>query len=248
MKKLYTILLLIIYFNSHAQSSFEKIVPVKSGQNVSFNFTWPELISIKIWNKNEIKLVASVDINKGQNDEAFKFTVEETSSGIYIESLIENYKNLPRKIIINKGGQEYFFDTDDHNNPEIRKFKEETGSGSFNYTQYGVIMDITIEIWIPENISLEVESKYGMVEVLGFNGNLKVHSKFGGIDITTTGNEEIKAGTKFGEKYTNLNKSIRPISIGTHPGKWDWVMIGKQNSSTRQELKSEFGNVYIRSF
>ncbi len=246
MKNIACIILICMANLANAQSKVEKVIPVGAGQSIAMEFTWPELITIKTWNKNEIKLVARVDINRGQNDDAFKLVVDQSSSTINIASVIENYKNLPRKIVINKGGQEYFFNTDDHNSPEIIKFKEDYGSANFNYTQYGVIMDITLEIWIPENVSLEVKSKYGMVEVLGFNGDMKIHSKFGGIDVSSSGNQQIKVGTKFGEKYTNLTNSIKSVSVGNHPGKWDWVMIGASNSSGSQELKSEFGNIYIR--
>ena len=75
---------------------------------------------------------------------------------------------------------------------------------------------------------------------------MKIHSKFGGIDVSTTGNQTIKAGTKFGEKYTNLEYPVKSISAGNHPGKWDWVLLGTTKASKEHELKSDFGNIYIR--
>jgi hypothetical protein len=247
MKSIIGLLIVICTWHiSYGQTKIEKIVPVKEGQNINFDFTWPELITFKTWTGTEVKLVATVEINKGQNDNAFKFKVDQSSSETHIASFIENFKSLPRKIVIRKGGQEYFFNTDDTNSPEIRKFKEENGEGGYDYINHGVIMDITLEVWVPNNISIDVYSKYGMIEVLGFTGNMKVHSKFGGIDVSTTGNQPIKAGTKFGEKYTNLEYPIRSISVGNHPGKWDWVQLGATKSSKKHELKSDFGNIYIR--
>ncbi len=246
--KIFIILLLLSYTThiSFGQTKIEKIVPVNQGQQINFNFTWPELITFRTWSGNEVKLVAFVNINRGQNDEAFKFTVDKTSSEITIASLIEDYKSLPRKIIIKKGGQEYFFNTDDTNSPAIQKFKEEHGHEGYDYINYGVIMEITLEVWLPNNISIDVYSKFGLIEVYSFNGEMKLHSKFGGIDLSTSGNQAIKAGTKFGEKYTNLAQPIKTISIGNHPGKWDWVMLGSSKTSIQHELKSEFGNIYIR--
>jgi hypothetical protein len=231
---------------AHGQTKIEKLVPVKQGQQINFDFTWPELITFKTWAGSEIKIVAAVEINKGQNDEAFKFNVDETSSEINITSFIENYKNLPKRIVIHKGGQEYFFNTDDTNSPEVRKFKEENGDGGYDYINYGVIMDIVVEVWVPNNISIDVYSKFGMIEVFGFTGDMKIHSRFGGIDLSTSGKEAIKVGTKFGEKFTNLTEPIKSISAGTHPGNWDWVMLGDTKSSKEHELKSDFGNIYIR--
>ena len=227
-----------------SQTKVEKTVPVKAGENIKMEFKWPELITIKTWERNEVKILASVEINKGQNDDAFTFDVDQSSSGIVIESLIKNYKNLPRSIVIRKGGQEYFFNTDDPNSHEIREFKKEHGDSGYEYTSHGVVMDINLEVWVPSNCTLDVYSKFGLVEVIGFQGNMTVHSKFGGVDVSTSGREAIKAGTKFGEKYTNLEETIETISWGNHPGAWDWVQVG--TGSTRQEIKSDFGNVYLR--
>ena len=231
---------------SIGQTKIEKVIPVKQGQVINFEFTWPELITIKPWTGREVKLVASVEINKGQNDEAFKFTVDEAADEIHVSSFIENYEDIPRKIVIRKGDQEYFFNTDDTNSLEIRNFKKENGSSGYDYINHGVIMNISLELWIPNNISINVYSKYGMIEALGFSGNMKLHSKFGGIDVSTSGNQAIKAGTKFGEKYTNLGLPIKTIAAGLHPGKWDWVLLGNTKSSMEHELKSDFGNIYIR--
>lgn len=230
--------------NAQSQTKSEKLVPVKAGQNINLDFTWPELITIKTWDKNEVKLVTSVDINKGQNDAAFILEVNQSSSEVTIASLIRNFKSLPRKIVFRKDGQEYFFNTDDYNSPEVQAFKKKHGHNGYESMSHGVIMDISLEIWVPANVRLDVYSKFGMVEVHGFTGDMNVHSKFGGVDVSTSGNQAIKAGTKFGEKYTNLDSKIETISFGDHPGSWDWVMVG--NGKTQQEVKSDFGDVYLR--
>lgn len=239
-------LIIVAYWANlaQAQSKVEKLVPVQAGQTVNMDFKWPELITIRTWDKNEVKLVASVDINKGQNDDAFVFEVNETSSGVTIASHIKNFKSLPRKILIKKDGQEYFFNTDDHSSPEIQKFRNEYGNDGYDYMNVGVIMDITVEIWLPSNANLDVYSKFGLVEVLGFGGKMLIHSKFGGVDVSSSGKPAIKAGTKFGEKYTNLTGEIKTISLGSHPGSWDWVLLG--SGTAKQEVKSDFGNVYLR--
>ena len=67
-----------------------------------------------------------------------------------------------------------------------------------------------------------------------------------GVDVTSGKKGTLKAGTKFGQKYTNLNATVTTISVGDHPGKWDWVAFKLNGDGTEQEVKSEFGNVYIR--
>ena len=246
MKFIHIVLIALLSgFTLKAQSTSEKSIPVSSGKSVSLDFKWPELIQIKAWDKNEVKIVAKVDINKGQNDDAFQINVDNTGESVLINSEIKDYKNLPRKIVIKMDGQEYFFNTDDRNSPEIRAFEEEHGSASYSYVNYGVIMEITLEVWVPKSSPLEVYSKFGLVEIDDFSGAMNIHSKFGGIDITTVASIPIKAGTKFGEKYTNLTVPINSIQVGSHPGRWDWVQLGRNNGAVR-ELKSEFGNIYIR--
>lgn len=245
MKRLVIVLMVLCCVQTiHGQTKLEKTIAVRSGQRISMDFTWPELISIRTWDRNEVKIVASVEINKGQNDDAFAFDIDENTDELSINSYIKNLKSLPRKIIIYRGDEEHFFNTDDMNSPEVRKFKDQYGSESFSMS-HGVIKDILVEVWLPKNATLDVYAKFGLIEVFGYAGNMKIHSKFGGVDVSTDGKKAISAGTKFGEKYTDLTSNIKTLQLGSSPGKWDWVMIGSQSDAS-QELKSEFGNIYIR--
>lgn len=247
MKRIVFLLMMVCMLHlSNAQTKVEKTIPVRQGQKISMDFTWPELISIRTWDRSEIKIIASVEINKGQNDDAFMIEVEDVSNGLNISTFIKDLKNLPRKIVFYRGDEEYFFNTDDMNSPEIQKFKSELGDQSFQTMTHGVIKDIALEIYIPTNLNLDVYSKFGLVEVFGYDGSMKIHSKFGGVDVSTNGQNAISAGTKFGEKYTNLNGPVKTVELGSRPGKWDWVLIGSKQNSTHQELKSDFGNIYIR--
>ena len=226
------------------QTEIEKAEPIKAGETVQMDFTWPEVVTIKTWDSQEVKVVAHVDINKGQNDDAFQLTVEKTSSGLSISSSVKDMEKLPHKVVIRSGGKDYFFDTDDMNSKEIKDFKKE--HGDVQHTSYGPILDITVEVFVPNNIQLDAYCKFSLLEVIGFTGTMKVQSKFGGVDVTSGKKGTLKAGTKFGQKYTNLNATVTTISVGDHPGKWDWVAFKLNGDGTEQEVKSEFGNVYIR--
>ena len=211
------------------------------------DFTWPELIRIKSWDGNEIKLVAFVEINKGQNDDAFDFEINTTQQEVQIRSYIKDYENLPKKILVMYDSEEVFFNTDDPKSALVKEFKEQKGINGFEYMTYGVIKDITLEVYVPENKALDVYSKFGMIEITGNHGNLIIHSKFGGVDLSTSGSTTIKAGTRFGEKYTNLDQPVTTLVLGTRHGKWDWVQL-EGKGSPGIELKSDFGNIYIRKF
>lgn len=229
---------------AYSQVKIEKSETVKSGETIHMDFTWPELINVKTWEKNEVKVVAMATINKGENDDAFELDISRTDNGVSISSLIRNMDNLPKKIVIKKDGQEYYFDAEDDDG--LAAYRDKHGKGG-TQIQHGVIMEITIEVYVPNSVTLDIYSKFGMVEIEKFEGELFAHSKFGGLDITPGKKGVIKVGTKFGNKYSNLDKPLTTISFGDHPGKWDWVSYNLNGGSgTKQEVKSEFGNIYIR--
>lgn len=229
-----------------AQAPTEQIIPVKAGQKVEMDFKYPELISISTWDKSEIRIVSKVSINNGANDDAFELTYDAGES-LRIRSGIRDYDNLPRNIVIRHGGEDYFFNTDDHHDPAIQKFKQEKDAGGIEYMQHGVIVDITLEITVPKDIVLEVDAKFGLVEVVGFTRNMEIESKFGGIDVSfdPSLSATLDVRTKFGEVYSNLDTQFR-ASGDYQIGRWT-TLEGKVNSARNtQSMKSEFGNVYLR--
>jgi hypothetical protein len=234
-----------IYF-AQSQTIIEKNIPVNSGQKVVMNFERPELINITTWDKNEISIKAEVSINYGANDDAFEIEITRGNQ-LEISSTIKDYDNLPSKIVIKHNGKEYFFDTDDRHAPEVEKFLEEVGSDGYQYLQFGVIIDIVLHISVPKDLALDVDAKYGMVELIGFTNDLNVHSKFGGIDVSVASNVNtlIQVKTKFGETYSNLDV-VYSGNTPDHPGNWQTLEAEVNDPKNKQFLRSEFGNIYIR--
>lgn len=246
MKRIIALIIWVVWTSTaYSQTTIEKSEVVNTGETISMDFTWPELINVKTWDKNEVKVVVMATINKGENDDAFELNIEKTGSGIGISSLIKNMDDLPRKILIKKGSNEYYFDAEDDEG--LSAFRDKYGKGG-TQIQHGVITEITIQIYVPTNVKLDIYSKYGLVEIVNFEGELFAHAKFGGVDITAGTKGTLKAGTKFGNKYSNLDRPLTTISLGDHPGKWDWISYKLNGSEgVKQEVKSEFGNIYIRN-
>jgi len=246
MRNLFFLVIVAGFINpAQSQTRTEKTIAVKPGQQVEMNFKFPELISIKTWDQNEIKVVATVSINNGTNDDAFEIQTE-SGDRVTVRSTVKNYEDLPRNMMIRHRGEDYFFNTSDPRAPEILKFKAENGDG-YEYMQNGVIMDITLEIMVPKGISLDVDAKHGLVEMVGATEAIEINSKFGGIDVSVDSqvSNSMQVRTKFGEVYSNLDMTFSTrdrYDIGR------WVTLdGKgQGASTSQYFKSEFGNVYLR--
>jgi hypothetical protein len=222
-----------------SQTTVSKTYPVKAGQTVELSFDYPKLVRVSTWEKNEVSVVAKVSINGGQNDEAF--ILEETSNNgnISIRNKIQNMDKLPKRYTIVDGGKTTVFNSKE----DYQQYKK-SASGSPTMYSEGVDMEITVEVKVPANVSTDIKSTYGMVELVSFNGSANVNATYGGIDATvvkeTTG--KLQATTSYGQIYSNLE--LKPTektekdfftSITAEPGKGSTYI-----------LKSTYGKIYLR--
>ena len=184
-----------------AQTPVNKNYPVSAGQKISLRFDYPELVKISTWDKNEISITGSVSINGGENDDAFELLQSASGNSISIENKIRNMKELPHRITIVRDGEKITFKT----KADYQKYCETNGR-NFNQRSEGVDMDILLEIKVPKNIEVKLESVYGMVEVKNYTGPLTVEATYGGVDVTVqekvTG--ELIAETNYGQIYSKL--------------------------------------------
>lgn len=222
-----------------AQTPVNKSYPVSSGQKISFRFDYPELVKISTWDKNEISIQGLVIINGGESDDAFALTQSVSGNTIRIENEIRNLKELPQRITIRRGAEKITFKT----KADYRKYCEEHGK-DFNTTNWGVDMEIVLEIKVPKSMETQLESIYGMVEVKNFQGPLSVDATYGGVDVAvqekTTG--ELIAETGYGQIYTNLDMKF----TGSEFEDFHTVVKVKPGTGPRYSFESKYGNVYLR--
>jgi hypothetical protein len=238
--------LLFLVGISFAQTKIEKNIPVQAGQKLVMNFDYPELIKVQTWDQDRVLIRGDVSINRGENDDAFDLQVNTTPKEVTVTSILKNKESIPQRIMIKKGGTEYYFKARDYNDPEVQKFLEENGR-EYTYMSNGVIKEIELEIFIPKNIETVIDAKYGLVEVKGFEAPLTIFSKYGGIDasIISRSTGEIIARTRYGEILTNLD-----IKFNSGPDfeKFDkWTEISaRPGTGPRFSLESKYGKVYLR--
>ena len=222
-----------------AQTPVNKNYPVSAGQKISLRFDDPELVKISTWDKNEIAIGGSISINGGENDDAFELIQSTSGNTIFIENKIRNMKELPHRItIVNKGEKITFKSKADY-----QKYCEENGR-NFNQRSEGVDMDILLEIKVPRNIEVKLESVYGMVEVKNYAGPLTVEATYGGVDVTvlekSTG--ELTAETNYGQIYTNLDLKFS----GSEFENFHTLVSAKPGNGPKYNFESKYGNVYLR--
>lgn len=241
MKIYFTLALQLLSFGLLAQTIVSKSVPVKEGQNISMKFDYPELVRVSTWDRGEISIQAKVDINNGENDDAFELTVSSTGNNIIIENKIRDLKNLPQMITVMNGAEKILFKTKE----EYRKFKAEN-NGSFDRVSWGVDINVTIEIKVPKSIATDIKSVYGMVEVVDFYGPLSVVAQYGGVDVALNEKAvgELSAETNYGQIYSNLDTKF----IGNNLQEKDFYTFvsARPGSGPRYDFESKYGNVYLR--
>jgi hypothetical protein len=222
-----------------AQTPVNKNYPVSAGQKISLRFDYPELVKISTWDKNEISITGSVSINGGENDDAFELLQSISGNNIAIENKIRNMKELPHRITIVRDGEKITFKS----KTDYEKYCETNGR-NFNQRSEGVDMDILLEIKVPKNIEVKLESVYGMVEVKNYTGPLTVEATYGGVDVTVpekvTG--ELTAETNYGQIYSNLDLKFS----GSEFEDFHTYVSAKLGNGPRYNFESKYGNVYLR--
>ena len=232
---------LLITFHDYAQTQINKSIPVQSGQTINMHFDYPELVKISTWDKNEISIQGSVSINGGENDDAFVLENSVNGNIVDIRSEIRDMKSLPHRVTVYRDGQKIIF----KDKAELKKYQEEHGK-SFNSMSHGPDIDIVLEVKVPRNVQTKVESVYGMVEVLNFNGPLIVEATYGGVDAALNERSvgEITAETNYGEIFTNFESKFG--GEGQELEDFHMLVTAKPGNGPKYTLESKYGNVYIR--
>ncbi|HMI66994.1 MAG TPA: hypothetical protein VK517_13200, partial [Cyclobacteriaceae bacterium] len=196
---------------------------------------------VTTWEKNEISIQGSVNINGGESDDAFELITATTGNTVTVRNEIHNLKNLPQRITITRSGQKIVFKS----KADYKKYADQNGK-DYNMMSCGVDMDILLEIKVPRNVETRVESVYGMVEIKEFTGPLTVEATYGGVDaaLAERSTGELIAETNFGNIYTNLELKFSNDNIQEKD--FHTSVSAKPGSGPRYSFESKYGNVYLR--
>lgn len=239
------LIFVLISVPAFPQSNIQKTIELKKGQKVELSIDDASLINIRGWNEDYMEINAMVQINNGVNNDSYKLEVNEKSSIVYIEGYIQNKDQLPRMIQIKMGDQVYSFNTDDSNSPEIKKFYEEHGREGIQWTSHGVMWNINYEIKIPHQTALKIDSKFAMIDIDDFEGNVQANSKHGGVDFAVESTRKMNFNLKsdWGEIFTNLNLKF---DSGQNLDHKEVTCSLNGGGGLLVELESKHGNIYLR--
>ena len=230
-----------------AQSRFERTIPFQRGKTLNIEFTYPEIIKVRVHDQDEIKVEGTVSINSGLFDENFDLVVNSSGNNIDIYSTIRDKDKIPHRITINVKGEKYIFMASGWDDPKIKEFMAEHDKSAINWMSNGLDIDIELTVTVPRSSDLNITSKFGTIEILGLPEQLVATSKHDGVDISIdpSSNYDFEIHTTFGEVYTNLDLELERQD-GLRPYKAQKLVAHLNGGGKKIVLESKFGNVYLR--
>lgn len=211
-----------------AQKIVEKTYKLPASQKVVMNLKFADNIKLKVWDKKEVGIKATVLINNGQLDEAFQFEAKEGET-LELKSSVDE-KSLQNAVAIEcPEGQKIFWG------------KHENGKNN------GVCMKIDFEIFVPKNAQVELETINGNIEIRDFFNTIyaKTISGFVDADWASSKGADLELKTITGELYSDLEiEFLNKKKSGSPVG---YELKGQyQNGGVRVHLESISGDVYLR--
>lgn len=176
----------ILSLNISAQRIVEESASLTSNQSIKLDFDFADKITVKSWDKNEVYIKATVNINDNEDNDRFKFFTKKNSGYVSIKSEIENLKDLSCNTIIIEDGDTTYING------------------------MGTQMHINFDVLLPANSDLELETINGDIELQGLSGPLDINTINGEIDMSVTENQKLDLSLRTinGTMYTNLDMEI----------------------------------------
>ena len=225
--------------NITAQTTINKSFSTTKNQNISLKFDYPQLIKISTWDKDEVQISGTVNINDNENNQAFQIKESKEGNALVIEGNISEMDTIPHSITVHKGNEKLTFKTKE----DYLQYCKTNGV-IFNTMSNGVDINIELEIKVPKSLKTQIEAKYGLVEVKNFDGEISVNATYGGIDATilekNTG--KLSAETYFGQIYSNLDTKFG----GKNSDDFHTLVTTTLGSGPQYSLESKYGNIYLR--
>lgn len=234
-----TLAVSLVFGLTVAQTAINKSFSTDKNQKISLKFDYPELIKISTWDKSEVQILGTVNINENESNNAFQIKESKEGNSLVIEGKIAEMKNIPHRIKVEKDNKKLIFKTLE----EYQKYCKENNV-TFNSMTNGVDVDIKLEIKVPKYLMTQIESQYGLVEVKDFGGTINVNAIYGGIDATILNKNvgKLSAETHFGQIYSNLDTKF----TGKDSNDFRTLVTATFGNGPQYNLESKYGNIYLR--
>ena len=200
-----------------AQEKKTQTYQLNGANKITLNFEYPHVIKIRTWDKKEVQVISHVDINDGKDND--NFVLIDKSRGKTL-SITSELKGLDRYDNVYMSGRDEndeadeideVDENDDNEKVTVTKNGRTITSGKNGWSSHkGVKVLIELEVFVPKSVSLEIDARYGLVEVIDAPDNLEIIAKFGGVDLSIKESDLsfLSATTSWGQVFSNLDKKF----------------------------------------
>lgn len=210
-----------------SQKIVEHTLEYTQGQEIIFDLPFGETITLSGWDKNEVSLTATVDINNNRLNDAYRLDVQEGETLTFTADLDDE--------ILQNGKA------------------EDCGDGHYSYQsnrdgkQIAVCSEINYVINVPRAAMLQMKTISADIEAKGLEGDTEIKSISGFIDFNWLAQQEAELALKSitGELYTDLdfdilNKKENPPIVG-------YTLKGQIGDGGRKlALETISSDIYLR--
>lgn len=180
-----------------AQKVIEKHMPLAANGFVSMNFQISDSIRIIMWDKNEVYVKSTIDVNDNANNDDYNETFDQSPTSVnIIGKLHTHFSNFHRR---KRTG-----DSASRSADNAHRSSDDDDNCCCNCS---CETDIVHEVYIPENTDFSVETINGNIIISGNTAGIRAKSISGYIDLTMTPQKPaaLRMQTISGTMYSNFD-------------------------------------------
>lgn len=218
MKNILAILLCVLTYAANAQRIVEKQFAYSQQKLVSLDIQIADSIQVVTWNKNEVYIKASINVNDNKNNDDYKVSFDESASKISMKSKFE-----------------------------FKKGKNCCGDSSDCNCNCNCRSDIYCVVYIPENANFSVETINGNIVISGKTAEIRAHTISGFIDLTVSPERkaDLKMNTISGTMYSNFDIPVEQKNM-RHVGGGSINTRLNGGGGNRIDLETISGDIFFR--
>jgi len=203
-----------------AQKVVEKHIPFSQGKLISMNFQISDSIRIITWNKNEVYLKSSIDVDENKYNDNYLMTFGETENNINISGKLEFEKG--------KGPCQ----------------GNRNGDCNCNCSCQTTIYH---DVYVPENADISVETINGNIILTGKIAGIRAYTISGYIDLAISPERkaDLMLGTISGTLYSNVDFPVEAGKLRRVGGNSVTTRLNGGGGKPI-ELKTISGNIFLR--
>ncbi|MEK6477672.1 hypothetical protein WJR50_09060 [Catalinimonas sp. 4WD22] len=210
-----------------SQKIVEHNLEYRPGQKIMFDLPFGESIMLSGWDKNEVSLTATVDINNNRLNDAYQLEVQEGETLTFTADLDDE--------ILQNGKA------------------EDCGDGHYSYQsnrngkQIAVCAEINYVIHVPRSAMLQMKTISADIEAKGLEGDTEIKSISGFIDFNWQERQQAELALKSitGELYTDLDFDI--LNQKENPPTVGYTLKGQiGDGGKRLALETISSDIYLR--